>query len=98
VEIQSVTLKSIPTGITQQREISGIRVWPNPFINYLNFNSDETVVQIEVANINGELVYIQKERNSGHFQIHPDVHPGFYFIKAKFENGDIQNLAVIKQN
>lgn len=71
-----------------------LRVYPNPFNQYLNIESEITGM-IKVFDLNGKL-YLQEQLNSTKTLINTDTWPkGVYILQLLFEN-DVQTLKMVK--
>lgn len=57
-----------------------LTLYPNPFQNYFNIHTDITIKQIRIINLYGQVVY-KMHTNKRHFQVHPSLRTGIYFVE-----------------
>ena len=72
---------------------SGSSVWPNPSVDYIQFESDFELVTI--VNLNGEIV--KKEEGVNKTVNVSDLEPGLYLISGTSLNGGVQMSSFHKQ-
>jgi len=66
-----------------------IRVFPNPSSEFLNIQYDAPLVEVELINVSGQIVFSNKTDFSTTRRISISKYqPGIYFVKAKTNDGD----------
>jgi len=82
------------TGFTGSKPVLFVNVNPNPFKGELNINGhsgDNTIVKIQLLDINGKLLFDFRENFQGKFSKQYKItglSSGVYFLKALTANGD----------
>jgi beta-glucanase (GH16 family) len=99
--IESITFRKGP--LTSADEIpsatSGIRIWPNPVIDQVTVESDQSIDAIEIFDIRG--VNIRRIQTHGISSIQlstADLPAGLYFVRCAQHGGGLWTGRFIKQN
>ncbi|MDA3880328.1 MAG: T9SS type A sorting domain-containing protein [Prolixibacteraceae bacterium] len=88
-----VVLKKIPTAI-DQKKISNLKVFPNPFSDFLYFNSYDTIERIDFYSLNGELI-VTKEYVDNRL-ITDNLKDGVYQVIIYYKNGVLESKQLIR--
>ncbi|MBL7105297.1 MAG: T9SS type A sorting domain-containing protein [Bacteroidales bacterium] len=77
--------------ITAINEISGntIQIYPNPVIDYINVKSDSKIISVELMNLMGQRIIIQKVNELTHQINLTDLQSGIYIVKVELENSTV---------
>jgi hypothetical protein len=89
---------TVTTGVNELNN-AGISLYPNPVNNSLNIEFDvlQKSVQIEIKDIKGSIVYMNKSQNIHRCMVHTESFAsGIYFISLRIDNG-IYNVKFIRQ-
>ncbi|MCE3229459.1 MAG: hypothetical protein K0S32_4010 [Bacteroidetes bacterium] len=82
-------------GITENEIISDFIIYPNPGKNYfmVKTKNDEAVNVVNIYDVNGRLVFSQKENTS---TIHHNLNSGLYFVEVKAGDEVLRNKVVVE--
>jgi len=72
----------------------GIKVYPNPFADVINFSDIENIESITVNDVSGKLIKTVKPTKEISFSNNPS---GVYIINVTFKDGDTKSFKVIKK-
>ncbi len=86
------------TEVTEEMSVnpSGILVYPNPFRNILNIQSEARIQEITVTGITGQ-IFLQTDQSSGNKLELSKLPSGLYLVRVKTEKG-IHILKALKIN
>lgn len=89
-----MNVSSNPTGI-ENIKTSGIKLYPNPVNDQLNFISSENINSISILNLTGQEV-LQSKMNSASGQVNVSALPkGIYILKI-FSTGVVKTFKINK--
>ena len=77
-------------------EISLIKAYPNPVSNYLNLESLEEILEINLYNILGQNIFNTIPNNNKYLLDMTEFNAGIYLIKVKSIAGKVSTLKVLK--
>jgi len=77
--------------ITAINEVSGntIQIYPNPVTDYINVKSDSKIISVELMNLMGQRIIMQKVNKLTHQINLTDLQSGIYIVKVELENGTV---------
>ena len=84
-----------PLGVSDN-EISLIKAYPNPVSNYLNLESLEEILEINLYNILGQNIFKTIPNNNKFLLDMTEFNAGIYLIKVKSIAGKVSTLKVLK--
>lgn len=88
-----VTL-DVEVGI-DENDLIGVMIYPNPVVNFINIESDHTILSIELMNLMGQKILWQ-ELNTTSGQINTsNLKPGTYIIKVELDNGVVSRRITV---
>jgi surface protein len=103
-ENYSLSLEGSPTttanilAVTSTNEISefDIKIYPNPFVDYISFESNLDIVKVIITNLTGQKL-LEKNINGEENITTSHLPSGVYFLVIKINNSEIQTFKIIKQ-
>jgi len=85
----------IPTGVNEIN-MAGVMIYPNPVVNLLNIKADAEIINVELMNLMGQRIIIQKV-NELTYQINiADLQSGIYIVKIQTSKGIITRKIIIQ--
>ena len=73
-----------------------LKVYPNPFLDYVKVDADEAIVKIELLNMNGSVVKSELINSTSALLSTDELKVGIYLIKVQLESGLWLTSKVIK--
>ena len=74
-----------------------LNIYPNPFHDHINIQSDQTLTAIKVYDVFGKVVYVENSLFTTNKILETeDLAPGLYFISVQLADHSISSLKVIK--
>ena len=83
------------TGI-EENIFNNTQVYPNPVVNLLNIKADAEIVNVELMNIMGQRIIIQKVNELTHQINLTDLQSGIYIVKIQTSKGIITRKIIIQ--
>jgi hypothetical protein len=91
-EVNDVSVEEVFWG--KDSKLSTLVVFPNPFKETLQIKSENPIVEIQVFDVFGKLVF-QKSKLTNQLEV-GFLHKGIYLLKLKAENGEWVSQKVVK--
>ncbi len=86
IEGTSITTSGQPDLATKLN----VKVYPNPAIDELNVESDDLILGISVYNLQGKVVFQEKNLRNTQIKITKGhISPGLYLVKMEFQEGSV---------
>jgi len=87
--------QNLGVGLADVSQSFDLKLFPNPVINILNLESEETISKIEVFNTLGINV-MTVENQVSQISLHP-LSPGIYMVKVTSDLGNFTTQKILKQ-
>jgi len=99
VEPDPVLCNTITSLASNETQLNDIRLFPNPTNGRFQLTSsgDLTTAEVNIRNVKGQLVKRVQLSNSPSLEIEIPGSAGLYFVEVLSQNGDRQNLKVLKR-
>jgi hypothetical protein len=75
----------------------GLRYYPNPVDRFLKMESDSVIKQLSIFNINGQLIYCDKQQEKEKNISAESWTKGIYIVKALLDDGKTHIIKVLKK-
>ncbi|MEN8125373.1 MAG: SBBP repeat-containing protein [Bacteroidota bacterium] len=96
-DIFNIKLGQTTLGVEESTLINDAIIFPNPFQNVVNINlRNHNEVSVKMFNVNGQLIFNEKNINTEKYQFSFDGIKGIYFIEVNYQ-GEKQHFKLIKQ-
>ena len=93
VSMQEVSIESLESTMN-----TSLRVFPNPVLNELNISLDQTIQELKVVNVLGQLVYAAENIGSRNVKVDfSDPSPGIYYLIVTDIYGKKESIKAIKK-
>jgi uncharacterized repeat protein (TIGR03803 family) len=79
---------------TKPTENVNVKFYPNPFSDHINIQSQTNLTDLAIADVNGHVLYQEKNIKSGSLNLGKDLAPGIYILKAKDGNKTVTQRLV----
>lgn len=96
IAIQSIQFSNPVTSIRNPSKQYEINIWPNPFTSHLYVSTKKQISNIEVYNLQGKLLFIQKNIWQQPFVIDVQKFSGTIFLRIKFEDNSVASYKALK--
>ena len=81
-----IEINSIPTSMDEKRNEFNISIYPNPFGNILNIESDETIEHVKIIGLDGRICLQSQLLNEISLNT-TDLKKGLYLLEIKHDRG-----------
>jgi hypothetical protein len=92
--VVDVTL-DVQVGI-DENDLIGVMIYPNPVVNYINVESDHTILSVELINLMGQKIVTQAVNAANGRISTSDLKAGTYIIKVELENGVVSRTIEVE--
>ncbi|MCF8331861.1 MAG: choice-of-anchor J domain-containing protein [Bacteroidales bacterium] len=97
IQVDNVLVTSGSTGIQNLQE-NEFKVYPNPATSLLNINSGETIKNVVISNLTGQIVKVHQGNGKSKISVNIQELPsGIYIADMQNANGKISTFKFIKQ-
>jgi len=86
----------VEEGPDAPNRVETVRIYPNPTTGMLYFESTETITQIDLYNLTGQLVYSEKATSSNHTINVSRLEPGLYLMRIITKTGTSTKQVIIR--
>jgi hypothetical protein len=94
VELEETALPGSPLGI-EEFEKKTIRAFPNPASDFIELTTDETISEISLFNLTGQMVLNQKQTGQTQQINVSALQQGTYFLQLKTEKNELISTKVV---